>query len=99
MNNLTSGQVFDSVIRKERRGEYLGKTVQFIPHVTDEIKLRMHKVTEDNRRAHHRDRRHRRRHEGLLFIEALRQFALEVGKENVCFIHVTLLPYIGRPAR
>lgn len=97
MNNLTSGQVFDSVIKKERRGEYLGKTVQFIPHVTDEIKSRMHQVTTDNPMTDVLiteiggtvgDM------EGLLFIEALRQFALEVGKENVCFIHVTLLPYI-----
>jgi CTP synthase len=97
MNNLTSGQVFDSVIKKERRGEYLGKTVQFIPHVTDEIKGRMREVTEANPDVDVLiteiggtvgDM------EGLLFIEALRQFALEVGKENVCFIHVTLLPYI-----
>ncbi len=97
MNNLTSGQVFDSVIKKERRGEYLGKTVQFIPHVTDEIKDRMHQVTDNNPEVDVLiteiggtvgDM------EGLLFIEALRQFALEVGKENVCFIHVTLLPYI-----
>jgi CTP synthase len=97
MNNLTSGQVFDSVIKKERRGEFLGKTVQFIPHVTDEIKSRMHQVTVDNPKTDVLiteiggtvgDM------EGLLFIEALRQFALEVGKENVCFIHVTLLPYI-----
>jgi CTP synthase len=97
MNNLTSGQVFDTVIKKERRGEYLGKTVQFIPHVTDEIKARMHQVTADNPNTDVLiteiggtvgDM------EGLLFIEALRQFALEVGKENVCFIHVTLLPYI-----
>ncbi|RYD17403.1 MAG: CTP synthase, partial [Verrucomicrobiaceae bacterium] len=97
MNNLTSGQVFDTVIKKERRGEYLGKTVQFIPHVTDEIKARMHQVTADNPKTDVLiteiggtvgDM------EGLLFIEALRQFALEVGKENVCFIHVTLLPYI-----
>ncbi|MCX8494947.1 MAG: CTP synthase [Akkermansiaceae bacterium] len=97
MNNLTSGQVFDAVIKKERRGEYLGKTVQFIPHVTDEIKSRMHQVTLDNPKTDVLiteiggtvgDM------EGLLFIEALRQFALEVGKENVCFIHVTLLPYI-----
>ena len=97
MNNLTSGQVFDSVIKKERRGEYLGKTVQFIPHVTDEIKGRMHAVSEANPDVDVLiteiggtvgDM------EGLLFIEALRQFALEVGKENVCFIHVTLLPYI-----
>jgi CTP synthase len=97
MNNLTSGQVFDAVIKKERRGEYLGKTVQFIPHVTDEIKSRIHEVTENNKDVDVLiteiggtvgDM------EGLLFIEALRQFALEVGKENVCFIHVTLLPYI-----
>ena len=97
MNNLTSGQVFDSVIKKERRGEYLGKTVQFIPHVTDEIKDRMHAVSKANPDVDVLiteiggtvgDM------EGLLFIEALRQFALEVGKENVCFIHVTLLPFI-----
>jgi CTP synthase len=97
MNNLTSGQVFDSVIKKERRGEYLGKTVQFIPHVTDEIKGRIHQVAADNPDVNVLiteiggtvgDM------EGLLFIEAIRQFSLEVGKENVCFIHVTLLPYI-----
>jgi len=97
MNNLTSGQVFDAVIKKERRGEYLGKTVQFIPHVTDEIKGRISQVTVNNPEVDVLiteiggtvgDM------EGLLFLEALRQFALEVGKENVCFIHVTLLPYI-----
>jgi CTP synthase len=97
MNNLTSGQVFDSVIKKERRGEYLGKTVQFIPHVTDEIKGRIRQVTDNNPSVDVLiteiggtvgDM------EGLLFLEALRQFALEVGKENVCFIHVTLLPFI-----
>ncbi len=97
MNNLTSGQVFDSVIKKERDGKYLGKTVQFIPHVTDEIKERIYEVSKNNPDVDVLmteiggtvgDM------EGLLFIEALRQFALEVGKENVCFIHVTLLPYI-----
>ena len=97
MNNLTSGQVFDSVIRKERRGDYLGKTVQFIPHVTDEIKDRLRHVTETNPDVDVLiteiggtvgDM------EGLLFLEALRQYALEVGKDNVCFIHVTLLPFI-----
>jgi CTP synthase len=97
MNNLTSGQVFDSVIRRERRGEYLGKTVQFIPHVTDEIKARLQQVTADHPGVDVLiteiggtvgDM------EGLLFLEALRQYALEVGKDNVCFIHVTLLPYI-----
>jgi len=97
MNNLTSGQVFDSVIRKERKGEYLGKTVQYIPHVTDEIKARIHKVTEDNPDVDVLiteiggtvgDI------EGHLFLEALRQFSLEVGRADVCFIHVTLLPLI-----
>jgi len=97
MNNLTSGQVFDSVIRKERKGEYLGKTVQFIPHVTDEIKERIRIVAEKNPDVDVLmteiggtvgDM------EGLLFLEALRQHALEVGKDNVCFIHVTLLPLI-----
>lgn len=97
MNNLTSGQVFDSVIKKERRGDYLGKTVQFIPHVTDEIQERIRTVTERNPDVDVLiteiggtvgDM------EGLLFLEALRQWALEAGKENVCFIHVTLLPLI-----
>jgi CTP synthase len=97
MNNLTSGQVFDSVIRKERKGEYLGKTVQYIPHVTDEIKARIHKVTDDNPEVDVLiteiggtvgDI------EGHLFLEALRQFSLEVGRADVCFIHVTLLPLI-----
>ncbi len=97
MNNLTSGQVFDNVIRKERKGEYLGKTVQYIPHVTDEIKARIYKVTEDNPDVDVLiteiggtvgDI------EGHLFLEALRQFSLEAGRANVCFIHVTLLPLI-----
>ncbi len=94
-NNLTSGQVFDSVIRKERSGAYLGKTVQYIPHVTDEIQERLHTVTRDNPDVDILmteiggtvgDI------EGHLFLEALRQFAQTVGRENVCFIHVTLLP-------
>ncbi|NWK54036.1 CTP synthase [Verrucomicrobiaceae bacterium N1E253] len=95
-NNLTSGQVFENVIRKERRGEYLGKTVQFIPHCTDEIKARINDValrtdadiiiTEIGGTVGDI--------EGHLFLEALRQFSLDVGRENVCFIHVTLLPLI-----
>jgi CTP synthase len=97
MNNLTSGQVFDNVIRRERRGDYLGKTVQYIPHVTDEIKARIHTVTENNPEIDVLiteiggtvgDI------EGHLFLEALRQFSLEVGRDNVCFIHVTLLPML-----
>jgi len=96
-NNLTSGQVFENVIKKERRGEYLGKTVQFIPHVTDEIKARIHDLSSQNPEVDViiteiggtvGDI------EGHLFLEALRQFSLEVGRENTCFIHVTLLPLI-----
>jgi len=95
-NNLTSGQVFENVIRKERKGEYLGKTVQFIPHCTDEIKARINDValrsdadvliTEIGGTVGDI--------EGHLFLEALRQFSLDVGRDNVCFIHVTLLPLI-----
>ena len=96
-NNLTSGQVFENVIKKERKGDYLGKTVQFIPHVTDEIKLRIHDLSAANPGVDVilteiggtvGDI------EGHLFLEALRQFSLEAGRENVCFIHVTLLPLI-----
>ena len=93
-NNLTSGQVYEAVLQKERRGDYLGKTVQVIPHVTNEIKERLYQaghgadvlITEIGGTVGDI--------EGLPFIEALRQFALEVGKENVVFIHVTLLPYL-----
>ena len=93
-NNLTSGQVYESVIMKERRGDYLGKTVQVIPHVTNEIKARLRSagegvdvlVTEIGGTVGDI--------EGLPFIEAMRQFALEVGKQNVAFIHVTLVPFL-----
>jgi CTP synthase len=97
LNNLTSGQVFEKVINNERAGVYLGKTVQFIPHCTDIIKDRIREVTEANDAdviiteigGTTGDI------EGHLFLEALRQFSLEVGRANVCFIHVTLLPYIA----
>ena len=97
LNNLTSGKVFEQVLEKERRGDYLGKTVQYIPHVTNEIKQRLYDLTEKNKECDViiteiggtvGDI------EGYLFLEALRQFALEVGRHNCCFIHVTLLPYI-----
>ncbi|MEM9080779.1 MAG: CTP synthase [Verrucomicrobiota bacterium] len=97
LNSLSSGQVFETVIRNEREGKYLGKTVQYIPHVTDEIQNRLFTVTKENPDIEILiteiggtvgDI------EGTLFLEALRQFALAVGRENVCFIHVTLLPLI-----
>ena len=93
-NNLTSGQIYEHVLQKERRGDYLGKTVQVIPHVTNEIKARLYAagegvdvlITEIDGTVGDI--------EGLPFLEALRQFSLEVGKDNVLFIHVTLLPYL-----
>ena len=95
-NNLTSGQVYENVILKERRGDYLGKTVQVIPHVTDEIKNRIREVSEESKAdvviteigGTTGDI------EGLPFLEAIRQFILEVGPQNVVNVHVTLVPYI-----
>ena len=95
-NNLTSGQVYESVILKERRGDYLGKTVQVIPHVTDVIKDRIRELSDESKYdvviteigGTTGDI------EGLPFLEAIRQFILEVGAENVVNIHVTLVPYI-----
>jgi len=94
-NNLTSGQVYESVLQKERRGDYLGKTVQVIPHVTDEIKQNLYNVGDDKVDVLITEIGGTIGDiEGLPFLEAMRQFALEVGKQNVLFIHVTLLPYI-----
>jgi CTP synthase len=96
-NNVTTGQVYAAVIAKERRGEYLGGTIQVIPHITNEIKDRMHAVA-------------RRSDadvvivevggtvgdiEGEPFLEAIRQMRNDVGRTNVLYLHVTLLPYIG----
>ena len=96
LNNLTSGQVYATVLKKERRGDYLGKTVQVIPHVTNVIKERINEVAEKMEGdiiiteigGTTGDI------EGLPFLEALRQFAHDVGHENVLFIHVTLVPFI-----
>ena len=95
-NNLTSGQVYESVISKERRGDYLGKTVQVIPHVTDVIKDRIRELSDESKYnvviteigGTTGDI------EGLPFLEAIRQFILEVGAQNVVNMHVTLVPYI-----
>jgi len=96
-NNVTAGQIYDSIIQKERRGDYLGRTVQVIPHVTDEIKARMLSLT-------------RGRPvdvaiveiggtvgdiESLPFLEAIRQLRLELSSLNTLFIHVTLVPHLG----
>src|SRR5580692_4238597 len=96
INNLTSGQVYQTVLDKERRGDYLGKTVQVIPHVTDEIKNRIHVLAEQSKAdvviteigGTTGDI------EGLPFLEAIREFALEVGYNNALFMHVTYVPFI-----
>jgi CTP synthase len=97
-NNFTTGQIYESVIRKERRGDYLGGTVQVIPHITDEIKSWIQLAAETNGNEAEvmvvevggtvGDI------ESLPFLEAIRQMGITQGRENVCYIHLTLVPYI-----
>ena len=94
LNSLSSGQVYESVIQKERRGVYLGKTVQVIPHVTNEIKERIYAGGKDVDVLITEIGGTTGDIEGLPFLEAMRQFALEVGSTDVIFIHVTLVPYL-----
>ena len=98
-SNYTTGQIYQSVIEKERRGEFLGKTVQVIPHITNEIKSVIAKladqetdvvITEIGGTVGDI--------ESLPFLEAIRQFALDVGKENCLYIHLTLVPYLKAAA-
>ncbi|MFM1827421.1 MAG: hypothetical protein RLY67_802 [Pseudomonadota bacterium] len=98
-NNFTTGQIYDSVLRKERRGEYLGKTVQVIPHITNEIQAFIHRgartdqddapdvaIVEVGGTVGDI--------ESLPFLEAIRQLGLKAGRNNSCFVHLTLVPYI-----
>ena len=93
-NNFTTGQVYESVIRKERRGDYLGGTVQVIPHITDEIKSQIIKGADGADVALVEIGGTVGDIESLPFLEAVRQMSLEVGRENACFVHLTLVPYI-----
>jgi CTP synthase len=93
-NNFTTGQVYLEVINRERRGDYLGKTVQIIPHITDEIKRRIRQVGENHDIVVVELGGTVGDIEGLPFLEAVRQMKLEDGKKNVMFIHVTLVPFI-----
>jgi CTP synthase len=94
-NNLTSGQIYDTILRRERRGDFLGETIQVIPHVTNEIKSRFESgagnadvvITEIGGTVGDI--------EGLPFLEAMRQFSLEQGPGTVVFLHVTLVPYLA----
>ncbi|QYM80016.1 CTP synthase [Horticoccus luteus] len=94
VNSLSSGQIYESVIQKERRGDYLGKTVQVIPHVTNEIKQRIYSAGKDVDVLITEIGGTTGDIEGLPFLEAMRQFALEVGVHDVIFIHVTLVPFL-----
>ncbi|MGE4597197.1 MAG: CTP synthase [Methylophilaceae bacterium] len=94
-NNFTTGQIYDSVIKKERRGEYLGKTVQVIPHITDEIKLHIREGSRNVDIAIIEVGGTVGDIESLPFLEAIRQMGFEEGKENTCYIHLTLLPWIA----
>ncbi len=96
-NNVTTGKIYWSIITKERRGDFLGGTVQVIPHVTNEIKERIHRVAKESQAdvvivevgGTVGDI------ESLPFLEAIRQFKSEIGRDDVMYIHVTLMPYIG----
>ena len=100
-NNFTTGQIYDSVIRKERRGEYLGRTVQVIPHITNEIQAFVERGAGVGTPAEAEvaiveiggtvgDI------ESLPFLEAARQMSLKVGRGNACFVHLTLVPFLGK---
>ena len=94
LNSLSSGQIYEAVIQKERRGDYLGKTVQVIPHVTNEIKERIYSGGKDVDILITEIGGTTGDIEGLPFLEAMRQFALEVGPTDCVFIHVTLVPFL-----
>jgi len=97
LNSVTTGQIYSTVIEKERKGDYLGRTVQVIPHITNEIKRRIRVIEEDGKPdfviveigGTVGDI------EGIPFLEAIRQFRHDVGRENTLYIHVTLIPAVG----
>src|ERR1051326_4780621 len=94
-NNWTTGRIYEQIIAKERRGDYLGKTVQVIPHVTNEIKAAMRKVSQDVDVSLVEIGGTVGDIESLPFIEAIRQMRQELGRENTIFVHVTLVPWIA----
>jgi CTP synthase len=94
-NNFTTGQIYETVIGKERRGDYLGGTVQVIPHITDEIKRRIQAAAEGYDMAICEVGGTVGDIEGLPFLEAVREFGWDWGKENVLYVHLTLVPYIA----
>ena len=93
-NSFTAGQVYESVISKERRGDYLGGTVQVIPHITDEIKSRVYEAAQGAEVTIVEIGGTVGDIEGLPFIEAIRQMRTDLGVENTLFVHVTYVPFI-----
>ncbi len=98
VNNVTTGRIYLSVITKERRGEYLGSTVQVIPHITDEIKGAIRRLAPDHDVVSTEIGGTVGDIESLPFLEAIRQFRQEVGRDNALFIHLTLVPFISATA-
>ena len=95
-SNATTGSIYQAVLAAERRGDYLGKTVQVIPHITDEIKSRIRRLATDDVDVVITEVGGTVGDiEILPFLEALRQFRTDVGRDNICYIHVTLVPFIG----
>jgi CTP synthase len=94
-NNITTGRVYQTVISKERRGDYLGSTVQVIPHITDEIKANIRRLAADHDVVITEIGGTVGDIESLPFLEAIRQFRVDVGKENALFVHLTLVPFIA----
>jgi CTP synthase len=95
-SNATTGSIYQAVLAAERRGDYLGKTVQVIPHITDEIKRRIHQIATDDVDVVITEVGGTVGDiEILPFLEAIRQFRKDAGRDNVCYIHVTLVPFIG----
>ena len=97
-NNITTGKVYGTVIEKERRGDYLGRTVQVIPHITDEIKASIRRVAKDVDVVIVEIGGTVGDIEGLPFLEAVRQLKKDVGKDNVIYVHLTLVPFIQAAA-
>src|SRR5437879_8923501 len=93
-NNCTTGQIYDAVIQKERRGDYLGATVQVIPHITDEIKRRIEGAAEGADVTIVEVGGTVGDIESLPFLEAIREFRWDRGRENVLYVHLTLVPFI-----
>jgi len=95
LNNVTAGRVYDSVISKERRGDYLGGTVQVIPHVTDEIKERIHQAAEGVDILIVEVGGTVGDIESLPFLEAIRQFRADAGRDHVAYVHLALVPFVA----